>query len=90
MTPEYLQTEQTVREYVAKSVHYDISKITSQTKLFEEGILDSMAFAVLIDYLERSFNIKASDEDLIDENFESIEAITKYIFRKKEIFAYQG
>jgi acyl carrier protein len=85
MIQDYLLTEQTVRDYVAKNVHYDISKITSQTLLFKEGIFDSMAFVLLIDYLEQSFKIKASDEDLIEENFESIEAITKYIFRKKEI-----
>ena len=85
MTPEYIQTEQTVRDYVAKNVHYDINKVTSKTLLFKEGIFDSMAFVLLIDYLEQAFSIKASDEDLIEENFESIEAITKYIFKKKEI-----
>jgi acyl carrier protein len=89
MTPEFLLTEQTVRDYVAKNVHYDISKVTSQTLLFKEGIFDSMAFVLLIDYMEENFKINASDEDLIEENFESIEAITKYILRKKEILAVQ-
>ncbi|HLO60078.1 MAG TPA: acyl carrier protein [Bacteroidales bacterium] len=86
MTPEYSQTEQAVRDYVARNVHYDLNKITSKTLLFKEGIFDSMAFVLLIDYLEQGFSIKASDEDLIEENFESIEAISKYILRKKGVF----
>ena len=85
MTQEYLQTEQAVRGYVAKNVHCDIQKITSHTMLFKEGIFDSMAFVLLIDFLEQNFLIKALDEELIEENFESIEAITKYILRKKQM-----
>ena len=85
MTPEYLKTEQAIREYVVKNVHYDIQKINSQTMLFSEGIFDSMAFVLLIDFLEQNFLIKALDEELIEENFESIEAITKYILRKKQM-----
>ena len=89
MTPEYVSTEQSVREYVTKNVHADTSKITSKTLLFKEGIFDSMAFVLIIDFLEETFYIKISDEDLVEENFESIEAITKFIFRKKEVNVVQ-
>jgi len=51
--------------------------------LFREGIFDSMGFVLLIDFLEEDFGIKAGDEDLIEENFESVTAITNYILRKR-------
>ncbi len=89
MTSEYLTTEQSVREYVNKNVHADITKITSTTLLFKEGLFDSMAFVLIIDFLEETFCIRISDEDLIEENFESIEAITKFVFRKKEVNVVQ-
>jgi acyl carrier protein len=42
-----------------------------------------MGFVLLIDFLEEDFGIKASDEDLIEENFESVTAISNYILRKR-------
>jgi acyl carrier protein len=72
-------------DYVGKNTHCDVQKLLPQTMLFREGIFDSMAFVLLIDYIEQTFGIKPGDEDLIEENFESIEAIAKYIHRKMEV-----
>jgi acyl carrier protein len=41
-----------------------------------------MGFIMLITYLEEEFGIKTVDSDLIEENFESINAITEFIQRK--------
>jgi len=38
-----------------------------------------MGFLLLIDFIEEKYKIKTADQDLIEENFESIEAITNYI-----------
>jgi acyl carrier protein len=37
---------------------------------------------MLIDFLEQNFNIKTNDSDLIEENFESIDAIINFVNRK--------
>ena len=39
---------------------------------------------MLITFLEEEFGIKTVDSDLIEENFESINAITEFIKRKTE------
>jgi len=41
-----------------------------------------MGFIMLITFLEEEFGIKTVDSDLIEENFESINAITEFIQRK--------
>jgi len=41
-----------------------------------------MGFIMLIAFLEEEFGIKTSDEDLIEENFESINAICDFVDRK--------
>jgi acyl carrier protein len=38
-----------------------------------------MAFIVLITYLEEEFSIRTMDSDLIEDNFESINAITEFV-----------
>jgi acyl carrier protein len=68
-----------VRKYIEQSVHSDKDKIKDNTLIFREGFLDSMAFIVLITYLEEEFRIRTSDSDLIEENFESINAITEFV-----------
>jgi len=79
------QIEQKIFDYISKNTHFDIKKITPQTLLFREGIFDSMGFVLLIDFLESEMGVKASDEDLIEENFESVAAITGFVQKKKAV-----
>jgi acyl carrier protein len=73
-----------VRVYISQSVHADKDKIKDSSLIFKEGFLDSMGFIVLITFLEEEFKIKTNDSDLIEENFESINAITDFVTRKTE------
>jgi len=78
-----IQIEQQLTNYIRNNSLFDVSKLTPQTLLFKEGIFDSMTFVLLIDHIEENFSIKLGDEDLTEENFESILAITHYVLRKK-------
>ena len=71
-----------VRTYVLQAVYVDKEKIKDDSLIFKEGYFDSMGFMVLITFLEEEFGIKTSDADLVEENFESINAITDFIIRK--------
>ena len=57
-------------------------QLPKERPLFKEGYFDSMGFIMLIAFLEEEFGIKTSDEDLIEENFESINAICDFVDRK--------
>jgi acyl carrier protein len=85
MTIDKTLIERKVVEYIGKNTHIDLQMLTPQTLLFKEGIFDSMAFVLLIDFIEETFGIKPGDEDLVEENFESIDSITRYIGKKTEI-----
>ena len=71
-----------VESYLRQAVHVDKEKIKDDTLIFREGYLDSMGFIMLITFVEEEFGIKTGDADLIEENFESINAITDFIDRK--------
>jgi acyl carrier protein len=68
--------------YVYQSVHVDKDKIKDDSMIFREGYFDSMGFILLITFIEEEFGIKTTDADLIEENFESINAITDFICKK--------
>lgn len=68
--------------YVKENTFKETETLKSDTKIFVEGIFDSMGFALLLDYLETTFQIAAEDSDLLEENFESIDAIAEFVVRK--------
>ena len=80
--PEVIKEK--VRSYIRQSVHVDGDKIRDGSLIFKEGFLDSMAFIVLITFLEEEFKIKTNDSDLVEENFESIDAISGFVARKSD------
>lgn len=69
-------------EYVKENTFKETDTLKSDTMIFVEGIFDSMGFALLLDFLETKFEIAAEDSDLVEENFESIDAIADFIVRK--------
>jgi len=73
-----------VKSYVLQAVYADKEKIHDDTLIFKEGYFDSMGFMVLISFLEEEFGIKTGDADLLEENFESINAITEFVKQKKQ------
>jgi len=81
MTKNSSQIKEKVKSYIHKAVHVDKEKIRSDSLIFKEGYFDSMGFILLITFIEEEFGINTSDDDLIEENFESINAITDFINR---------
>jgi acyl carrier protein len=69
-------------DYVKENTFKETDSLQSDTMIFVEGILDSMGFALMLDYLETKFEIAADDSDLVEENFESIDALADFITRK--------
>ncbi len=80
MNMENLQNE--LFDYVKENTYKETESITSETKLFMEGIFDSMGFALLLDFLEEKYKVVADDDELVEENFESIDAISAFIHKK--------
>ena len=74
-----------VAAYIQQVVHVDKEKIKTDSLIFRQGFLDSMGFILLITFIEDEFKIKTTDEDLVEENFESINAISDFIGRKTRL-----
>ena len=59
------------------------TKVTITDKLWESNILDSISIVELVVEIENEFSIKVPFNEIIVENFETIELIMKYIESKK-------
>ncbi len=85
MTVDLAATQEKIKNYIVQTSHADANKIKNESLIFKEGFFDSMGFIMLITFLEEEFGIKTVDSDLIEENFESINAITEFIKRKAAV-----
>ena len=50
--------------------------------LIESGIIDSIGIQKILGFLESRFSIRIKDEELIPENFKSIESIESFVKSK--------
>jgi acyl carrier protein len=76
--------ESKVREYVKSTAAVTPGfELKNDTLLFEEGLFDSMGFMALINFIQEELKVTPNDDDLVVENFESINAIVNYISKKQ-------
>ena len=80
---DVVQIKKKLSDYINKNTLSNNKNINKDTLIFRDGIFDSMGFVLLIDFLEEYFNVFTNDEDMIEENFESVNAIAQYILRKQ-------
>lgn len=64
-----------ILEHVSEEFDYN-------TDLFEEGLVNSLFAIQLMTFIEKSFSIKITMQDLDMENYKSINAIDSFVKRK--------
>ncbi len=77
-----IETKNKVREYILGATLANVDSIADDTLIFESGLLDSMGLLFLIEFLKEEFDITTNDDELIVENFESINNIVSFIESK--------
>jgi acyl carrier protein len=76
--------ERELRRFLAENfpLAHDAAAISPTVSLLGTGILDSTGVLELLGFLEERYSIQVPDEDLLPENFDSIENIVGYLTRK--------
>jgi acyl carrier protein len=59
-------------------------KLQDSSQLLEEGVLDSLGVLELVNFLQDEHGIPIDDEELVPENFASIDAIAAFVEAKVE------
>ncbi|HEX2936192.1 MAG TPA: acyl carrier protein [Bacteroidales bacterium] len=76
------EIKNSIKNFIAETSFTDLSKLSDNVLIFQEGYFDSMGFVSLIAFLEEKFEVQVKDDELLEENFESIKAITDYVTKK--------
>jgi len=52
--------------------------VSQEQSLTKNNVIDSTGILEIISFIEHSYNISVHDEDIVPENFDSIQSITQY------------
>ncbi|MFN8179982.1 MAG: DapH/DapD/GlmU-related protein [bacterium] len=70
-----------VRAYLedVRFADFDDGTLSEADSLFDKDILDSLSLVALVAWLEKTFEVEISDEDLVPENLESVQRIARFV-----------
>lgn len=69
-----------IGKFISKTFLFDVEKkVDEKASLLNTGVIDSTGVLELISFIESNYNIKFADEDLVADNFDSIEKIASFI-----------
>ena len=75
-----------VRQFIAENFLFreEIESLPEEASFLEAGIIDSTGVLELVCFLESTFGIEITDEEMLPENLDSVAAISSYVKRKVE------
>ena len=76
-----METIKQIRSFILESYLFtdDDSALQNDQSLLEAGIIDSTGILELLDFLQRTFGITVSDDEMVPENFDSVDRIVAYV-----------
>jgi len=75
------QIEADIRSFIADNFLFreDRASLDADESLLEAGLIDSTGVLELVAFLERRFDIRIPDEDMLPENLDSIRGLVAYV-----------
>lgn len=79
--------EEKIRKYIAENILYsnDAYPYADDASFLEQGIVDSMNVMELVMFTEECFGISVQDEDIVPDNFDSVNNLAKFICLRQQV-----
>jgi acyl carrier protein len=61
----------------------ELRNLNDDDSFFKKGIIDSTGVLELVSFVEATFGIKVEDEELMPDNFDSVNKVVIFITKKK-------
>jgi acyl carrier protein len=72
-----------IQDYLVRELAAERESFAPDENLLAQGIIDSMGILNLASFLESRFGIETSEDDLVPENFETLNALQAFVERKQ-------
>ena len=74
------QVRETIRTFILSSIN--LPDLSDEDNLFESGIVNSLFAVQLMTFIENTFGVEVTPDDLEIENFKSIQASAAFVAKK--------
>lgn len=80
-----MEAKKQIREFIVQNALFGSSDRTfnDEDSFLEKEIIDSTGVLELVSFVEERFGIEVGDEELIPDNFDSINKLGEYVRRKQ-------
>jgi acyl carrier protein len=82
-----MDVREKIRSYVADNLLFSSNgyQFDDNTSFLDEGIVDSTGVVELVLFLEESFGFSVEDNEIVPDNFDSVNRLTTYIQHKLKV-----
>jgi acyl carrier protein len=81
-----------IRKYIIDNFLYgnDDNTLGDDVSFLENGIIDSTGVLELVSFVQETFKIKVKDDELIPDNFDSLNKLEAFVVTKQEMTDQAG
>ncbi|WLE96812.1 MAG: acyl carrier protein [Candidatus Electrothrix communis] len=75
-----------IRTFIFENFLFDAEEdaLQNDTSFLEQGIIDSTGVLELVEWIEEEFGFTVGDEEIVPENFDSVNLLCDYLSQKTE------
>jgi len=79
-----MDTKETIRHYIAQNMLFsETFGHADDASFLEQGIIDSIGFMELVSFVQKEYGIEVGPEELVRENFDSVNKLAAFIGTKQ-------
>ncbi|HEX2699656.1 MAG TPA: acyl carrier protein [Acidimicrobiales bacterium] len=76
--------ENGLRTFIVQQLGWHGQELTSDLSLIENQVIDSLGIFEIVNHLEAQYNVEIGDEDLVPDNFETLDALARLVVAKSQ------
>lgn len=78
------QIRQSIKKFILENILFEDKEdiLNHDDSFLKKGILDSTGILEVVSFIEEKFNISVDDEELIPENLDSVNNLTRFVNEK--------
>ena len=78
-----------IRDFIAKNLLFSDNgfQYDDDDSFLQEGIVDSVGVMDLVSFVEDNLNVEVDDQEIVPDNFDSINKLAQYVRSKQAVAA---
>lgn len=63
---------------------YVETELSNEMSFLGYGVIDSLGIVELLTYIEKEFDIAVSNDEILPDNLDSVDSVSRFVLRKKQ------